>query len=221
MKTKNKTAPATAKAADLKLTPEIVVGLGGGFSQKLELKNEAEVKQYEALRAKHPSVHKMLSDVALGVYQIADQSRKLVSEIVAADMKHEDSKLMLAAWGYGKDRISMIHRIVDAAPATRQAYLKGDFGLKRAVMEARAEGDGEGEGRGGARGKKKEGGTKAQREELAAIAEKVAKDVAEFLPSKLPIKTQWVRLGTYPWEVKIEIRHNPVVPVEAVEKESE
>jgi len=209
MKNKNKKAPDAAKASELVLTPETVVSVGGGYTHTLVLSSKADTERYEVLREKYPNVHKSLSDVSRGVYEIADQSRKLVMEILATDMKHEDSKLMLSAWGYGKDRISMIHRIVDAAPKTQEAYLKGDFGLKRAVLEARAE-DGEpgsDNGRGGKRGAKKQGGNKEQREELFALADELASKITAWKASKNNIKTEWVRHGSDPWEVKIEVRY--------------
>lgn len=208
------TPPAAGKAASLELVPELMVDLGHGHSQKLVFANPAEQKRYTELQGKFPKVHDILRDVAAGVYQVADNSRKAVVAIIESDMKHEDSSLMLRAWGYGKDRISLIHRICDAAPKTREAYLKGDMGLKKAVMEARLEGEGEDAGRGGKRGAAKKGGTKSQREELIAIAETVAKSVADWLPSKLPIKSGKVRLGTYPWLVEITLVHKPMPPAE-------
>lgn len=217
---KNKTSqnpPAAGKAADLQLVPEMVVDLGGGHSQKLLFDKTGDQLRYSELQKKYPAVHDILRDVAAGVYQVADNSRKAVLAIINADMKHEDSSLMLRAWGYGKDRVSLIHRIVDAAPKTREAYLKGDMGLKKAVMEARLEGEGEDSGRGGKRGSAKKGGTKAQREELTALAETVAKEVAEWLPSKLPIKTGKVRLGSYPWLVELTITHKPMAEADKVD----
>jgi len=216
MKNKNTKAPDAAKASELVLVPETVIELGGGYSHKLNLIDAGHVKQYEALRTKFPKVHQSLADVAAGVYQIADQSRKLVTEILASDMKHDDSKLMLMAWGYGKDRISMIHRICDATPKTQEAYLKGDFGLKRAVLEARAE-DGEPgseSGRGGKRGAKKAGGTKEQRAELFNLADYVGSQITPWKASKNPIRTEWVRHGSDPWEVKIEVRYKALAQPE-------
>jgi len=107
-----------------------------------------------------------------------------------------------------------VHRVADAAPKTREAYLKGDFGLKRAVMEARAEDEGlDGEGsRGGKRGAKKAGGTKEQRQELSALADYIAQQIKGFKPSKNPIKTEWTRLGSDPWQVMIVVRHKPLAP---------
>jgi len=217
MKNKTQKAPDAAKASDLVLVPETVIELGGGYSHKLNLIDAGHIKQYEALRAKYPKVHQSLADVAGGVYQIADQSRKLVQEILASDMKHEDSKLMLMAWGYGKDRISMIHRICDAQPKTQEAYLKGDFGLKRAVLEARAE-DGEPGSenpRGGKRGAKKAGGNKEQRAELFNLADYVGSQVTTWKVSKNPIRTEWVRHGSDPWEVKIEVRYKALAQPDA------
>lgn len=211
------TPPVAGKAADLQLVPEMAIDCGHGWSQKLLFDKPADQVRYTELQKKYPKVHDTLRDVAAGVFQVADNSRKAVVAIIESDMKHEDSSLMLRAWGYGKDRVSLIHRIVDAAPKTREAYLKGDMGLKKAVMEARLEGEGEDSGRGGKRGSGKKGGTKAQREELTSIAESVAKDVAEWLPSKLPIKTGKVRLGTYPWLVEITITHKPMPEAEKVD----
>jgi len=128
-----------------------------------------------------------------------------------------DSKLMLMAWGYGKDRISMIHRICDAQPKTQEAYLKGDFGLKRAVLEARAE-DGEPGSespRGGKRGAKKAGGNKEQRAELFNLADYVGSQITTWKASKNPIRTEWVRHGSDPWEVKIEVRYKALAQPDA------
>lgn len=218
MKTKTtQTPPAAGKAASLELVAELAIDCGNGHTQKLMFGNPAEQVKYTELQKKYPAVHDHLRSVAAGVVQVADQSRKAVLSIIESDMKHEDSALMLRAWGYGKDRISLIHRICDAAPATRQAYLKGDMGLKKAVMEARLEGEGEDSGRGGKRGNSKKGGTKAQRDELIAIAETVCKQVAEWLPSKLPIKSGKVRLGSYPWLVEISLVHRPLAPADKVD----
>jgi len=214
MKNKNNKAPATAQEAALTLVSPYTVDLGHDMSQQLDLADLGEQKKYESLQAKYPVVHDALKQVALGVIQTADKTRHLLQVIVSADMKHEESSLMLKAWGYGRDRISMVHRVADAAPKTREAYLKGDFGLKRAVLEARAEDDGmDGEGsRGGKRGAKKPGGTKEQRAELFALAEYVGKEIKAFKPSKNPIKTEWVRLGSDPWQVMIVVRHKPLAP---------
>lgn len=210
----NKKALATANVAKLELVSPYTVDLGGDISQTLDLSDAAEQKQYEGLQAKYPVVHEALKQVALGVIQTADKTRHLLQVIVAADMKHDESSLMLKAWGYGRDRISMVHRVADSSPKTREAYLKGDFGLKRAVLEARAEDEGlTGEGsRGGKRGARKVGGTKEQRAELVALAEYVAKEIKEFKPCKHPIKTEWVRLGSYPWQVMLVVRHKPLAP---------
>lgn len=222
MKTQTTEKPlATGQVAKIELVSEMSVDLGQGHSQKLQFANPTEQKKYTELQTKHPKVHEVLRDVAAGFVQLADQSRKAVMAIIEADMRHEDSSLMLRAWGYGKDRISLIHRICDAAPKTQQAYLKGDMGLKKAVMEARLEGEGEDSGRGGKRGASKKGGTKAQREELVAIAETVAKQVAEWLPSKLAIKTGKVRLGTYPWLVELTITHKPMAPADTAPQKPE
>jgi len=226
MKNKKQKAPDAAKASDLVLVPETVIDLGGGYSQKLNLIDTGHAKQYEALKEKYPVVHQVLISVASGVYQIADQSRRLVMEIMKSDMKHDDSKLMLMAWGYGKDRISMIHRICDATPKTQEAYLKGDFGLKRAVLEARAE-DGEpgseNAPRGGKRGAKKVGGNKEQRAELFNLADYVASQITTWKVSKNPIRTEWVRHGSDPWEVKIEVRYKALAQpeVEATDAEGD
>jgi len=214
MKNKNKKAPATAQVADLTLVSPYCVALGGDLAQQLDFADMGEQKRYEGLQAKYPVVHEALKQVALGVIQTADKTRELLRVIVESDMKHEDSSLMLKAWGYGRDRISMVHRVADAAPKTREAYLKGDFGLKRAVMEARAEDEGlDGEGsRGGKRGAKKAGGTKEQRQELSALADYIAQQIKGFKPSKNPIKTEWTRLGSDPWQVMIVVRHKPLAP---------
>lgn len=216
MKNKTTTAPDAAKASEpVTLKSAIAVNIGK-TDFTLILNSQDEISKYEQLQQKYPEVHTSLRDVAAGLYELADQSRKAVLAICNADMKHEDSALMLRAWGYGKDRISLIHRVVDAAPKTREAYLKGDMGLKKAVQQARLEDpDGEGsESRGGKKGAGKKGGTKGQRAELEAIAEGVCETVKDWLPSKLPIKAVNVRLGSYPWTVTLMIQHKPLPPAE-------
>lgn len=220
MKNTPSKAPAAAQASEpVVLKSAIAVNIGK-TDFTLILNSQDEIAKYEALQTKYPAVHNALRDVAAGLYEVADQSRKAVLAIVESDMKHEESGLMLRAWGYGKDRVSLIHRVVDSAPKTREMYLKGDMGLKKAVMQARLEdpdGEASGNERGGKRGPAKKGGTKAQRKNLEAIAETVAKEVKDWIPSKLPIKVVSVRLGSYPWLVTLQIQHKPLPPSEAVD----
>jgi len=205
--------PAPAKDAELNhiVSPRNVDIGGKSFGLHL---TEKELPRFDALSAKYPKVSQYLGDVVLSAEKVVDAYRKVVQEIHSSDMKHEDSSFLMRAWGWGKDRISMVHRIVDASPKVREAYLKGDFGFRKALTEARTEGElgGEsgGEGsRGGKRTGQKKGGTKAQRDALYAQAEVVGKECKGWLkPGKLPIKSGPVRCGE--WVISIVAAHRPM-----------
>lgn len=204
--------PASVKIAELnKVASGYIVKVAGrDFGLYIEQKEHA---RYDALKAKYPDVIASIQNMTEKAVGASDAYRDAVRNIHANDMKHEDSSFIMRAWGWGKDRISMVHRIVDASPKVREAYLKGDFGFRQALTQARTEGELGGEssmtggGRGGKRGAKK-GGTKAQRDALYAQAEVVAKECKAWLsPGKLPIKSGPVRLGD--WVVSIVATFKP------------
>jgi len=213
----NQNPPAQVKVAELnKVASGYMVKVSGrDFGLYIGVDEHA---RYDALKAKYPTVVESLANVTEKVVGTTDAYRDAVSTIHAADMKHEDSSFLMRAWGWGKDRVSMVHRIVDASPKVREAYLKGDFGFRKALTEARTEGElGEGgteSGRGGTRTGAKKGGTKAQRDALYAQAEVIAKECKDWLkPGKLPIKSGPVRLGS--WVVSIVATFKPQAPAPA------
>jgi len=216
--TQKQNPPAQVKVAELnKVASGYMVKVSGrDFGLYIGLDEHA---RYDALKGKYPAVVESLANVTEKVVGTTDAYREAVSTIHAADMKHEDSSFLMRAWGWGKDRVSMVHRIVDASPKVREAYLKGDFGFRKALTEARTEGElgGEagGEGsRGGKRTGGKKGGTKAQRDALYAQAEVVARECKDWLkPGKLPIKSGPVRLGD--WVVSIVATFKPQPAAEA------
>jgi len=217
----NQNPPAPVKVAELNRVASSYMVKVAGRDFGLYIGQE-EHARYDALKAKYPDVDASIASVTEKVVGATDAYRDAVRNIHANDMKHEDSSFVMRAWGWGKDRISMVHRIVDASPKVREAYLKGDFGFRQALTQARTEGElgGEAEGgassRGGKRGAKK-GGTKAQREALYAQAEVVAKECKGWLnPGKLPIKSGLVRLGD--WVVSIVAQYKPQKPAAPVAK---
>jgi len=214
----NQNPPASVKIAELNKVASAYMVKVAGRDFGLYI-SENEHQRYDALKAKFPDVIASIASVTEKVVGATDAYRDAVRNIHANDMKHDDSSFVMRAWGWGKDRISMVHRIVDASPKVRDAYLKGDFGFRKALVEARTEGElgGEsvagGESRGGKRGQKK-GGTKAQRDALYAQAEVVAKECKGWLkPGKLPIKSGPVRLGD--WVVSIVATFKPQAPAPA------
>lgn len=208
MTTNTKTPPAQVKVAELNKVAAVKTVEVCGKSFGLYI-GDKEVARYDALAAKHPKVVDALKSVVVTVEGVTDAYRTAVRVIHSEDMTHEDSSFLMRAWGWGRDRISMVHRIVDASPTVRDAYLKGDFGFRRALTEARTEselGDNGPAERGGKRGGKP-GGTKAQRDQLALMAATIGRELKGWLKSAKPVKSGPQRAGD--WVVSVVAVYRP------------